>query len=705
MISNDNLRRAEELYSRACDKKALGEFDSAIRLFKEALSLNPDYVEALNNLGNVYSGQGEYKKGLIYFKRALELNSEEPILLNNAGICYMECKNFDTALECYTKAINNNPQFYPAYSNCGKLFLLRGDPKSAKKYFEQALEINPSYVEARVKLDSVNQLLEMSDTGGKEETNWLNKEYFEKKNDPTFDGLLHKARVYFANGQFGDSAHNFQKALELQPNSIESLVGLSSLYLALGEYYKTNEFTDKALALDSNNKESHFNKGSANYYLKNLSEAISALRKFLFLADSERDESDGNYLIGICFFEKGDIKNSILHLEKIKDYDNPNNGEVFFALANSYFADGDNSAGNQYMLKAAQASHEGAIKWRQEKQVNDSQLSDELSESGFDKFRSNNYLEALKDLNKAIQINDQNHLAYYRRALVHLNREDISFAIDDFDKAIEIQPSDKEYFFGRGNAKMQIGNRVEAKRDFEKALELGHSEAKLILKTSFKDETNEIYKLVGSAITSYSDKDFKTSRDCLRRIFNHFTQNPGELNKFDPPDILSTAFFLMTKVGITNDIDNKQIIASLGYLVTSIAIKELPSEKLILLRNRLMIMRKESEALGYSVITANNIGGKFIDVMVSGRDPHFESRNILWAMEIHDLNIEPSLKSRYELFNKWSQEHDMNISHGVFHPQSSRDSVKELGAKYHSILYNYLSEKVINRGDLDFDKQ
>lgn len=387
MISNDNLRRSEELYSRACDEKTLGEFDSAIRLFKEALSLNPDYVEALNNLGNVYLGQGEYKNALTYFEKALELNSEEPILLNNAGICYMECKNFDTANAYYIKAIKINPQFFPAYSNCGKLLILKGEIKSAKKYFEQALEINPTYVEAKVKLDHANQLLEMVETLGKEELDLWNKEYFDKKNDPTLVGLLHKARLYFATEQFGNSSHNFQKALELQPNSVEALVGLSNIYLVLGEYDKTIEFTDKALQRDPNNKEAYYNKGAANHYLRNLSEAISALSKFLLLADSERDEIDGNYLIGICFFEKGDIKNSIIHLEKIKDKDNANNGEVFFALANSYFADGNNSAGNQYMLKAAQANHDRAIKWRQGKHANDilQRFKEELTSLPLDK--------------------------------------------------------------------------------------------------------------------------------------------------------------------------------------------------------------------------------------------------------------------------------------------------------------------------------
>ena len=38
-----------------------GDFEQAIRAYKRSLAVKPDYVEALNNLGNVFKKQGKFK--------------------------------------------------------------------------------------------------------------------------------------------------------------------------------------------------------------------------------------------------------------------------------------------------------------------------------------------------------------------------------------------------------------------------------------------------------------------------------------------------------------------------------------------------------------------------------------------------------------------------------------------------------------------
>lgn len=52
------------------------QYDIAIRQYKEALKLNPEYVVALNNLGNVYERKQLTAQALDTYKQALEYEPE-----------------------------------------------------------------------------------------------------------------------------------------------------------------------------------------------------------------------------------------------------------------------------------------------------------------------------------------------------------------------------------------------------------------------------------------------------------------------------------------------------------------------------------------------------------------------------------------------------------------------------------------------------
>ena len=52
------------------------QYDIAIRQYKEALKLYPEYVVALNNLGNVYEKKQMIAKAVETYRQVLELDPE-----------------------------------------------------------------------------------------------------------------------------------------------------------------------------------------------------------------------------------------------------------------------------------------------------------------------------------------------------------------------------------------------------------------------------------------------------------------------------------------------------------------------------------------------------------------------------------------------------------------------------------------------------
>lgn len=71
----DNLKNSVLLYNKALDNMRIKSEDIAIIELKKAISLNPDFCEAINLLGLLYSGIGELNKARDCFEKVL---SNEP---------------------------------------------------------------------------------------------------------------------------------------------------------------------------------------------------------------------------------------------------------------------------------------------------------------------------------------------------------------------------------------------------------------------------------------------------------------------------------------------------------------------------------------------------------------------------------------------------------------------------------------------------
>ncbi len=65
---------ATEFYERAKHYHKNGYLPDAMRLYKEALRLDPGYVEALNNLGVIFIYEKDFKEAQGSFEKAIRLN-------------------------------------------------------------------------------------------------------------------------------------------------------------------------------------------------------------------------------------------------------------------------------------------------------------------------------------------------------------------------------------------------------------------------------------------------------------------------------------------------------------------------------------------------------------------------------------------------------------------------------------------------------
>src|SRR6202046_542044 len=86
--------------------------EEARKNYQMALTLNPRYPDALNNLAAVYHGERKYKKAEKAYKRALKYGPNSAVTYRNLGTAYFSEGNYTEGTKAYQKALELNPNSF-----------------------------------------------------------------------------------------------------------------------------------------------------------------------------------------------------------------------------------------------------------------------------------------------------------------------------------------------------------------------------------------------------------------------------------------------------------------------------------------------------------------------------------------------------------------------------------------------------------------
>jgi len=129
--------------------------DQAVRAYRRALDINPDYYQAAANLGGIYKDLGLLKEAIKQLETALRINPKDAIACNNLGTVYRQQNNNEQAERFFRQAIQIRPQYAEALSNLGILLRDKGEIADAESACRQAVDLSPELSELWVNLGSV----------------------------------------------------------------------------------------------------------------------------------------------------------------------------------------------------------------------------------------------------------------------------------------------------------------------------------------------------------------------------------------------------------------------------------------------------------------------------------------------------------------------------------------------------------------------
>jgi tetratricopeptide (TPR) repeat protein len=109
--------------------------DAAKKNYEMAVRLNPQYSEAINNLGTVHYAKKNYRRSVSLYNRALKIAPRSASIYSNLGTAQFARKKYKEAVEAYRMALSIDPEVFEHRGAYGTLLQERSVQEKAKFHF------------------------------------------------------------------------------------------------------------------------------------------------------------------------------------------------------------------------------------------------------------------------------------------------------------------------------------------------------------------------------------------------------------------------------------------------------------------------------------------------------------------------------------------------------------------------------------------
>ncbi len=217
----------------------------AIFYLEQSASINPQSIDALNNLGNIYSELKQHEKSIRSYERALKADPGNFSTLFNLGLAYMETGALEKAETAFLQAAQINPRYHLAHEMLTRIYLEQKKFASALLHLKIMKRLQPGQLNTELNIGSV--LLEM----GQAE---LALKYFEdlqSRFPQAIEVNQRMAEVYYRQKEYQKAIIQYEFVIERAPQSIESFIQLGWVHYQTGNISKATEITRQGIQANS----------------------------------------------------------------------------------------------------------------------------------------------------------------------------------------------------------------------------------------------------------------------------------------------------------------------------------------------------------------------------------------------------------------------------------------------------------------------
>ena len=210
-----------------------GRFEDAIRRYRLALTVKPDYAAALVNLGNIFLELNRLDDAVESFRSALRLDQNNPATQYGLGQAALSRRNYAEAVEYFEKTLARVPNANRVHYSLAMAYRGLGNAEKVKAHLAQQ---GPVGVRA---------------------------------SDPLVDGLqdfiagervhLSRGKIAFEARQYAEAAVEFRKAVAAKPDSVTARINLGAALSQIGDLKGATEQFEEALRIEPGKVNAHYN--------------------------------------------------------------------------------------------------------------------------------------------------------------------------------------------------------------------------------------------------------------------------------------------------------------------------------------------------------------------------------------------------------------------------------------------------------------
>lgn len=290
VMTSEELRA---LLNAALSSYHSGDWETCKAQCAEFLAANNTIPEVYHILSHIYRRERAFFKAETAIRKALSLAPNNAGYWNSAGLLSADQKHYSKAESRYTQALSINPTLAPAWNDLGNTFMALNRDDEAADAFERAREANPGFA-------------------------------------PVYANLC---GLYLKKKKLVDAVKVARAGLDLDENQPALWSNYGSLLVDMGIPREAEKAYERALALDWNMADVHFNLGNVLYAsLHRPGKAYAHFKRALELRP-DNAPAMGNLAQVLIGFQR--TAEALDLLKQARELD-PENDELLLTLASGY---------------------------------------------------------------------------------------------------------------------------------------------------------------------------------------------------------------------------------------------------------------------------------------------------------------------------------------------------------------------------------
>jgi protein O-mannosyl-transferase len=254
---------------------AKGRNDEALKYYREAVRINPNYTEALNSIGAVLADKGD-PEAAEWFQRALTVQPAHADTLFNMGNLMAKEGKYREAAEYYQASLASRPDNHEARNNLAGVMVRMGRIDEAIAQYQTALEIKPDGALVHKNLGEM-----LAAKGKLDEAIAHYRTALTLTNDA---GAHYSLGMTLAvQGRWAEAIEQYNRTLQLWPTNTDARYNLGYALRMTGQLEPARTNLVEALRLKPNFPMAEFNLGCVLADQNRTAEAVTHLQEALRL--------------------------------------------------------------------------------------------------------------------------------------------------------------------------------------------------------------------------------------------------------------------------------------------------------------------------------------------------------------------------------------------------------------------------------------